>query len=254
MKIIVLVKQVPDTWGERTLDSASGRIDRSNGDQVFDESGERALEVALRHREASGADIVAMTMGPPSAAEVLRKALAMGADSAVHVLDDALAGSDLSSTSAALAAAIKLEGFDLVIAGNESTDGRGGMIPAMVAEHLGVAHATFLNSTVIDATTVRGERGTESGTLEVHAGLPAVISVTERSPEARFPGFKGIMGAKKKPLVQRSLAELAPLDGGAKSVVLSVVRRPARSAGLIVTDDGTAAKQLADFLVTNRLA
>jgi electron transfer flavoprotein beta subunit len=253
VKIIVLVKQVPDTWGERTLDPATGWLDRKSGDSVFDESGERALEVALRAQEATGAEVVALTMGPDSATDVLRKALAMGADSAVHVVDAALGGADLVRTSEVLAAAIRAQGFDLVIAGNESTDGRGGMLPAMVAERLGVAHLTFLNAAEVSVDRVSGERGTEYGTITAHAALPAVISVTERSPEARFPSFKGILRAKKKPLARVSLADLGVATPAASSTIVSVTRRPARTAGTIVVDDGTAATQLAAFLTANRL-
>lgn len=253
MKIIVLVKQVPDTWGERTLDTTTGWLERGVGESVFDESGERALEVALRVQDSDGAEIVALTMGPASATDVLRKALSMGADSAIHVVDDQLAGADLVRSSEVLAAAITSHGFDLVVAGNESTDGRGGMLPAMIAERLGVPHLTSLNSAVISSAAVSGERATEHGTITAHTALPAVISVTERSPEARFPGFKGIMKAKKKPFARLELADLALTVPTAASTIVSVTRRPARSAGTVITDDGTAAIQLAEFLTVNRL-
>jgi electron transfer flavoprotein beta subunit len=255
VKIIVLVKQVPDTWGDRKLNSA-GILDRGASDPVIDEIGERALEVALSYQDGSDAEVVALTMGPAGATDVLRKALAMGADSALHILDDGLAGSDAAWTSAAIAAAIKNAGFDLVVGGNESTDGRGGVIPAMVAEHLGVPELTYLNSIEISADSVSGERGTENGSVSVHASLPAVISVTERSAEPRFPNFKGIMRAKKKPLDVLTLADLGidpSFPGIGKSVVVSATERPARTAGTKITDEGNAGEQLADFLATNRL-
>src|SRR5690606_8675322 len=139
---------------------------------------------------------------------ILRRALAMGAGSAVHVVDDRLVGADLWLTAEVLAAAIHREGFDLVIAGNESTDGRGGVVPAMIAELLGVAHATGLSTLAIDDRGVRGTRTSDEETVEVAAALPAVVSITERMPEARFPSFKGTMSAKKKPLATASLADL----------------------------------------------
>src|SRR4051794_18538090 len=129
MKILVLVKQVPDTGSERTLDLQTGRVDRTS-DPVIDEINERALEVALSHKDAEGADVLALAMGPEGVVDTLRKGLAMGADEAVHVVDDALAGADMVATAKILAAAVKRAGFDLVIAGNESTDGRGGALAA----------------------------------------------------------------------------------------------------------------------------
>jgi len=214
------------------------------------------MEVALIQKDsAKDTEVVVMTMGPASAADALRKALAMGADSAVHILDDDLAGSDLGWTASAIARAIGRAPYDLVVAGNESTDGRGGAIPAMIAEHLGVPHLSALNSVTIAAAEISGERAADFGTMHVHATLPAVISVTERSAEPRFPNFKGIMTAKKKPLEGVSLAQLgaSPADlGESRSVILSVASRPARSAGRKIVDDGTAGTQLAEFLAAGK--
>src|SRR5207253_9336549 len=127
MKIVVLVKQVPDTAEERKLDLATGRLDREAADSVVDEINERALEAALRIKDANkGTEVVAMTMGPDDATQTLRKALSMGADSGVHIVDDSLAGADTGRTAATLATALRSTGFDVVMAGNESTDGRAG--------------------------------------------------------------------------------------------------------------------------------
>ncbi|BDZ47872.1 electron transfer flavoprotein subunit beta [Frondihabitans sucicola] len=249
MKIVVLVKQVPDTWGERRLDLSTGLLDRSSSDLIIDEVGERALEAALAYKDSHDADVVVMTMGPSGATDVLRKGLAMGADTAVHVLDDALAGSDMVRTATVLAAALRRTGFDLVITGNESTDGRGGAIAPMLAEILGLPQVTYLNSLAITTEGISGERGTEAGTQDVHASLPAIASVTERSPEPRFPGFKGSMRAKKKPLETWSLADLGAFEApAARSVVLTATERPARTAGRTIVDDGSAAHELAAFL------
>ncbi|MCO4253333.1 electron transfer flavoprotein subunit beta/FixA family protein [Pseudarthrobacter raffinosi] len=256
MKIVVLVKQVPDTWGERRLDPFTGRVDRESVDRVIDEISERALEVALSLKDKNkGTEVVVMSMGPSSATDGLRKGLSMGANEAVHVLDDALVGADAGWTSAVLAAALKQTGFDLVLAGNESTDGRGGVIPAMVAQRLGLPCLGSLNIVEIEQNSVRGERGTENGTARVHASLPAVVSVTERTPEARFPNFKGIMTAKRKSLTVLSLAELGmePTTVGGRSVVLSTVERPARTAGKKIVDEGNAGLELAEFLAARHL-
>lgn len=198
-----------------------------------------------------------MTMGPSTATDMLRKGLALGANSAVHVLDDGLVGADIAWTSIVLAVALQKTGFDLVIAGNESTDGRGGIVPAMLAERLGVPNVTFANSLRISDGSVSGVRESENGTVAVSAALPAISSITESSPDARFPNFKGIMRAKKKPLDVWSLDDLGigpdALAHVGRSVVLSAVKRPERSAGTKIVDDGTAADQLAEFLAANRL-
>ena len=253
MKIVVLMKQVPDTWGERKLDLSTGWADRS-GDNVIDEINERALEVALTIADADkSSEVVVVTMAPGDVSESLKKALAMGCASAVHIGDDRLSGADVALTATALAAAVRELGADLVVAGNESTDGRGGVVPAMIAEHLGLPHLGQLGQIDISGSTVSGVRQLDEGTQRVHAELPAVISVNESNPDARFPSFKGIMGAKKKPVETRTLADLGVSAPGAKTAVASTIARPPRSAGTKVVDDGTAATQLADFLVSSRL-
>ena len=254
MKIVVLIKQVPDTAEERTLDLATGRLDREAADSVVDEINERALEAALKIKDAAkSTEVVVMTMGPADATKALRKALSMGADSAVHIADDTLTGADIARTAAVLAAALQTTGFDVVLAGNESTDGRGGVVPAMVAEHLGLPLLGSLVSADITDGKVSGVRQGDGATLAVHAPLPAIISVTERFAEARFPNFKGILTAKRKPVTTLTAAELDAPAGRARSVVVSTVERPPRAAGKKIIDDGTAATELAEYLVANRL-
>lgn len=253
MKIVVLMKQVPDTWGDRKLDTTTGWVDRG-GENVIDEINERALEVALSYKDSDkSAEVIVMTMAPGDVSESLKKALAMGCDSAVHINDVTLAGADAGLTAATLAAAIRELSPELVVAGNESTDGRGGIVPSMIAEHLGFAHLGMLGSIDITGSSVSGVRLLEDGTQQVHANLPAVISVNESNPDARFPSFKGIMGAKKKPVANKTASELTSAIPAGSTSVLSTAVRPARSAGIKVTDDGSAAEQLADFLVSNRL-
>ncbi|WP_320537068.1 electron transfer flavoprotein subunit beta/FixA family protein [Pseudarthrobacter sp. IC2-21] len=255
MKIAVLIKQVPDTEDERHL-TAAGAVDRTAGAQVADEITERALEAALRLKDADkSVEIVAVTMGAASAAEALRKALSMGADSAIHLMDELLAGADALTTARALSGALKDEGFDLVIAGNESTDGRGGVVPAMVAELLQRPLLGPLNSLDVQGSTIRGERQGVDGTQNLVAALPAVISVTEQSGEARFPKFKGIMTAKRKPLAVHGaeVVGLPMLNHADGNLVLRAAKRPARTAGTKVLDDGNAAQQLAAYLSAENL-
>ena len=257
MKIAVLVKEVPDTWSDRQIDEKTKRVDRS-GDVVIDEINEKAVEAALVVKEANGGEVVVVTMGPSNAQDAVRKSLAMGADSGIHIVDDALGGSDAVQTSAALAAALGSRGFDLVIAGNESTDGRTAAVPAMLAERLGLAQLTFLRTLTVSGDTVSGERMTEDGHVEITAKLPALVSVTEQIAEARYPNFKGILAAKKKPVETLGIADLgiaAGEAGGANSwsVVESVTARPPREGGTIIKDDGTGGQQLADFLAKAKL-
>lgn len=258
MKIVVLVKEVPDTYGDRKLSLETGLADRAASETVIDEIGERALEVALSYADKTpGTEVVVLSMTPESASATVRKGLAMGAASAVQVVDEGLLGADLGLTAEVLAAALQRTGFDLVIGGNLSTDGVGGMVPAMVAEILDVPSATYLSSVEIREGEVVGTRASDGATLQVTAALPAVISITEALPDARFPNFKGIMAAKKKPFETLSLAELEidPHDPDAsRSIVIALSEKPPRAAGVKIVDEGDAGERLADFLIQNRLA
>ena len=256
MKIVVLVKEVPDTYGERTLNLETGLADRG-AENVIDEIGERALEVALSYADANdGAEVVVLSVGPEGATTGIRKCLAMGAAQAVHVVDEGMTGADLGLTAEVLAAALKKIGYDLVIAGNQSTDGMGGVLPAMLAEMLGVASVTNLSSVTIGGGEVSGQRSSDGAVLEVTAATPAVVSVTEQLPDARFPNFKGIMAAKKKPLETLSLADLgvdAEDLSTSRAIMTAVSERPPREAGVKITDEGDAGVKLAAFLAENRL-
>jgi electron transfer flavoprotein beta subunit len=258
MKIVVLVKEVPDTYGDRRLDLETGIVDRAASDAVLDEIGERSLEVALSYADGHpDTEIALLSMGPQSAQASIRRGLAMGASSAVQVVDEALLGADLGLTSEVLAAALQHTGFDLVIAGNESTDGSGGVIPAMLAERLGVPQLTALASVEITDASVSGRRVLDDGVATVSASLPAVISITESLPDARMANIKGIMAAKKKPYEVLSLADLgvvAEREDAPRSIMIAVSERPPRGAGVKIVDEGDAGEQLAEFLVQNRLA
>ncbi|MEU1971549.1 electron transfer flavoprotein subunit beta/FixA family protein [Microbacterium sp. NPDC019599] len=258
MKIVVLVKEVPDTYGDRKLSLETGLADRGASERVLDEIGERALEVALSYSDKTpGTEVIVLSMASEAASATVRKGLAMGAASAVQVIDDGLLGADLGLTAEVLAAALQRTGFDLVIAGNLSTDGSGGVIPAMVAELLGVPNVTALNSVAISDGSVSGERASDGAALTVSASLPAVVSITEALPDARFPNFKGIMAAKKKPFETLSLADLgieAEDHSASRSIVIGLSEKPPRQAGVKIVDEGDAGEQLAEFLVQNRLA
>lgn len=259
MKIVALAKQVPNTWSDRKIDLETGLLDRAASEPVPDEINERSVENALAFKDQNpDTEIVVLTMGPEDATKTSRKLLSMGADAAVLVADPALAGSDMVQTARVLAAAVeKIGGVDLVIAGNEATDGRGGMIPAMIAEILKMPVLPGLDELRIEAGLVAGTAVVDGGELELSSPLPAVVSVTEKTAEPRFPNFKGIMAAKKKPLDTWSLEDLGiqagPDAATVRSVMVSATPRPPKEAGPRIKDDGTAAAQLADFLAGQRL-
>jgi electron transfer flavoprotein beta subunit len=259
MNIVVLVKQVPDTYSERKLRDSDGVLDRDATDAVLDEINERAVEAALQIKEAGDAEVTVLTMGPDRATDAIRKALSMGADKAVHLSDPALAGSDAVTTARALVKAIGTVGdVDLVLAGNEASDGRGGAMAAMVAELLGFPALTHAREISVDGSAVTVKRETDEGVTHLVADLPAVISVGEKINEPRYPSFKGIMAAKKKPVTTLSLAD-AGLDAGevglanALSTVTSAVPKPPKAAGEKIDDEGDGGAKIAAYLVGQKL-
>ena len=248
MRIVVLVKQVPEpaaVWSfapDQTLDrgAVAGRLS---------ELDEYAVEQAVRLVEGGiDAEITYLTVGPQAAKDGLLKALAIGGDRGVHVLDDAIHGSDALATSLVLAKALEH------LAGMSSTDAAMSVVPSMVAERLGVSQATFAGSLSVDGTTVSITRESDTATEHVRVELPAVVSITDQTDEARYPAFRAIMMAKKKPIEALSLADIG-VDPGAVGLaaaatrVVAVSSAPAKAAGTVVLDDGTGAAQLADFLV-----
>jgi electron transfer flavoprotein beta subunit len=259
MNIVVLVKQVPDTYSERKLRS-DGTLDRDATDAVLDEINERAVEAALQLKEAhDGSEVTVLTMGPDRATDAIRKALSMGADKAVHLSDEALAGSCAVQTARALAKAIgTVEGVDLVVAGNEASDGRSGAVPAMVADVLGLPALTHAREVTVEGSTVTVRRETDDGVTTLTAELPAVVSVGEKINEPRYPSFKGIMAAKKKPVATIGVAD-AGIDASevglanALSSVTSSQPKPPKSAGEKVEDEGDGGQKVAAFLVGQKL-
>ncbi|GLX07307.1 electron transfer flavoprotein subunit beta/FixA family protein [Microbispora sp. NBRC 16548] len=257
MNIVVCVKQVPDTATERKLRSDDKTLDRDAADGVVNELDEYAVEEALRLKEAHGGEVTVLSMGPAKATETIRKALAMGADKAVHLHDDALHGSDALGTSYAVSQALKKIGFDLVILGSESTDARTGMLAAMLAERLGTPQLTLAGKVEVEGTAIRVERITDYGYDKVEASLPAVVSVVEKINEPRYPSFKGIMAAKKKPVETLGVAdaEIAADQVGlanAWSEVVDFAAAPPRAAGTVIKDEGDGGAKAAEFLASKK--
>jgi electron transfer flavoprotein beta subunit len=257
MNIVVCVKQVPDTWAERKLKQGDATLDRESVDGLINELDEYAIEEALQIKEAHEGEVTVLTMGPQKASESIRKALSMGADKAVHLIDDALAGSDVLQTSYALAKVLENIGFDLIVLGAESTDARMGSMAAMLAERLSVPQLSLASKVEINGTAIKVNRQSEDGYWQVEAQLPAVISVVEKINEPRYPSFKGIMAAKKKPMQVMSCAD-AGIDtslvglANAATEVVDFTERPPRQAGTIVKDEGDGGNKAAEFLVTQK--
>jgi electron transfer flavoprotein beta subunit len=259
MNIVVLMKQVPDTYSERKLSSSDHTLDRDATDAVLDEINERAVEAALQLKEAHDGEVTVLTMGPDRATDAIRKALSMGADKAVHLSDEALHGSCAVQTARALAKTIgTVDGYDLVIAGNEASDGRSAAVPAMVADVLGLPALTHAREITVDGSTITVRRETDDGVTHLTAELPAVVSVGEKINEPRYPSFKGIMAAKKKPVTTLSLAD-AGVDPGevglanALTTVTSAQPKPPKSAGEKIEDEGDGGARIAAFLVSQKL-
>ena len=262
--IVVLIKQVPDTWSERKLSDGDWTLDREAADAVLDEINERAVEEALLIKEKEAANgtessVTVLTAGPERATEAIRKALSMGADKAVHVLDEGVHGSDMVQTAWVLARALgTVEGVELVIAGNESTDGAGGAVPAIIAEYLGLPQLTHVRKLTVEDGKVTGERETDDGLFGLEASLPAIVSVTEKINEPRFPSFKGIMAAKKKEVTKLTLAEIG-VEGdevglaNAGSKVLESKPKPPKTAGEKITDEGEGGNDIAKYLVGQKI-
>src|SRR5919204_2859034 len=198
MKVAACVKEVPDASAPKRIDPQTFRLDRSVAG-TLNEFDAHAIEEGLQVREKTGeGEVVALLMGPAGAADSLRKALALGADRALHLSDDALAGSDLVATSKALAKALEREGADLVLFGQQAGDSDGAVLWAAVADRLRLPVISQAASLELNDGKAKVKRQTEYGYDVIEAPLPCVVAVSDAINEPRYPSLKGIMGAKKK--------------------------------------------------------
>jgi electron transfer flavoprotein beta subunit len=259
MKVLVPVKRVPDTAGEKKIDPNDKTVDRESVESVLCPVNEFAIEEAMRLKENQGAEVTVLLMGPESAQPIVRKALSYGLDAGIQITDDAIAGSDALSTAKVIAKALEAEEFDVVIFGNQSTDARTCLVPAAVAEILGLPSLTYARHLEIDGDKVVAHRENEEGWEVVESTLPAVVSVVEAINEPRYPSFKGIMAAKSKPLDVKSLGDIGgdAAETGADAAAATMYEfepRPPKEAGTIIEDegDGSAAAQLATWLVDKK--
>ena len=262
MNIVVCIKYVPDAQAELTFNESDNTTDRGV-EGLLSELDEYAIEAGLKLVEAAEGGVAentvtVLTVGPAKAADAIKKSLQMGAHAGVHVSDEAIHGSDAVATSLILAAAVKKIGSpDLILTGMASTDGTMGVVPAMLAERLGLPQVTLASELTLEGGTVTIRRDGDVASETISASLPALVSVTDQINEPRYPSFKGIMAAKKKPVETWSLADLG-LDAGsvglaaAWTTVESFTKRPPRAKGQIVTDDGDGGTELAKFLTAQK--
>ena len=238
MKVVVCVKQIPDPATPYTLEEGTNWLVRP-AEQVLDDTDRYGVEMGLQIAQASEGSVTLVSMGPAGNNQGIRQALAMGADKAVLIDDTDLRGSDALTTAKVLAAAIEEEGFDLVIAGTESTDGYVGVVPQMIAEFLDAPALTYATKVDAGDGKVSIHRQTAAGYDVVESSLPAVIAVTAGVVEPRYPTFKGIMDAKKKEVATKSLGDLG-VEASTSQTVTEIKDAPERSAGEKIEDEGEA--------------
>jgi len=251
MRVVVCAKQIPDPATPYKLEPDSHWLVRP-GEQVLDDTDRYGVEMGLQLGQAADGTVTLVSMGPTGTMQGIRQALAMGADKAIVIDDPSLRGSDALLTARVLAAAIAKEGFDLVIAGTESTDGYSGVVPQMLAELLDVPALTYATTVEVGDGQITIHRQTINGYEVVRASLPAVISVTAGVVEPRYPTFKGIMDAKKKPVETYTLTDLGvTAEIGQK--VTSISAAASRKAGMKVEDDGDAHLRIVELLVQRKV-
>ena len=256
MKVAVCVKHIPG--GQLRIEPASGRLDRSTPGEL-NRVDKNAVEEALRLKEGGTAEeVVAVSVGPDEAVESLRTVLGMGADRAVLVSDSTIGGSDLVATAAVLARVLERESADLVLFGQQTSDGGGSLLWAAVGELLGQPYVAQAGQLSVEAGRVTINRQTEYGDEVLEARLPLLVSVTDSINEPRYTSLKGMMGAKRKPLDSLTLGDLGidagrAGDAGSRTEVVSVGAPPTRGGAERVDDEAQAAQAIFDFLVAKEL-
>jgi len=253
LNVVVCGKVIPASTVTIELDGNSKRMVRKGVPHELDPMAASAVEEGLRLVEKNGGTLTLMTMGTSDATIGIRNALAMGATSAVHILDDAVAGSDTLATAKLLAAAIRKQPFDIVICATESGDSYSGIVHGQIAQLLGIPPLTFAKEIMVDGSKITIKRQSESGYDLVESTLPALVACSSGINEPRYPQLKGIMAAKKKEIKVYTAADLGLSadqvgEKGAREKVLTIGRPPKRAAGKMVTDEGEGGKQIADFL------
>ena len=259
MKILACVKETPEPSAHARIDPETLRLDRS-GTAALNPFDTHALEEGLRVKEKTGeGEVVAVLMGPPKATDSVRKTLAIGADRAVHVADEALAGSDLVATAKALAKVLEREEADLVLLGQQGSDSDGAVLWSALAELLRLPVVSQAASLELAEGKVNVSRQTEYGYDVIEAPLPCVVAVSDAINEPRYPSLKGIMGAKKKPQETMGLADLGVAAGdvgesGSRTKVLGLAEPPSRGESRKIEDaGGDSAEKIVGYLSEKKL-
>lgn len=249
MKIAVLVKSVPNPAGRPEL-SADLRLKRVGREGVLDPGDEHAVEAALKIAETHAGEVTAISMGPASAIAAVRRAIAMGVQHATMVTDPCLEGADALVTARVLAAALRRDTYDLIVAGVESTDGSTGTLPMTIAQLLELPSVTFARRVELVHGAVRVERQTSLGYTVLECPLPCLLAVTAAANEPRYPSFKGVVRGKKAPITTLSIADLSIAQPHAvptqKVTAAADVAR--RSTGEIVEDASVAPARIVAVL------
>jgi electron transfer flavoprotein beta subunit len=248
MKILVAIKQVPDTATQVKISSDAKSIETAGITWIVSPYDEFAVEEALRIKEKRGqGEVVAVTLGPDRAKEALRSCLAMGADRAIHINDPALAEADTLTTARALAAVVKQEQPGLVLVGRQAIDDDMGAVGAQLAEVLDWPCAYWIMEETIDAEgkNVKAARQVEGGLEVFDVPLPAVLAAQKGLNEPRYPTLKGIMGAKKKEIKDVKAGDLGLPSDPSQLSITGLQALPPRPPGRIIEGDvATAAKEL----------
>jgi electron transfer flavoprotein beta subunit len=242
MKIAVCIKQVPTREWQPRLNDDKTWIREGDASFEMNEPDAYALEEALRLKEKHGGEVIVCSAGPSRVAQVIREALARGADRAIHVEDEGLASADAFVTSAALAAAMKDEAFDLILTGLQSDDQGFAQVGVIVAEKLGLPHATIIMEVQVDGDALRVKRELEGGWFQfVAMPLPAVLTIQSGINQLRYATLKGIMAAKKKEIRKAA----APAGAAAKQKIVSLyVPEKGKKTQIIGGSPAEAAKEL----------
>jgi len=255
MKIVVMIKQVPDTT-EVKLDKRTGTLIREGVPSIINPEDKNALEEALQLKETMGARVVVVSMGPPQAEDALREALAMGADEAILLTDRAFAGADTWATAATLGTALKKIGdFDLVLAGRQAIDGDTAQVGPQLAEYLQIPQVTYVRELLVKNGKVQAKRTLEDGFEELEAELPALLTITKEANTPRYPHAGAIMSAYREQEVVSWGAEdigadpeAVGLKGSPTQVKRSFTPPPKEPGQIIKSGPAEAAKDLVAIL------
>jgi len=257
MKIIVCIKQVPET-SEVKIDPKTNTLVREGVPSIINPFDMYAIEEAIRLKERYGAKTLVLTMGPPQAEDALREALSIGIDEAIHLCDRAFAGSDTWATSLVLANAIrKIGDFDLIICGKQASDGDTAQVGPGISSHLDIPQATYvrkIDSIDLEARKIRVERLVEDGYEILELMLPALITVVKEINEPRLPSLKGKLRAKKQAIPRWGVKDIkleegkVGLQGSPTQVVRIFTPPPKTGAVLWEGDPEELAKKLAKVI------